>query len=163
LPRIFNFLFLSPLSFPFHRARCLARLLPLKKISLRGVPHEGRVAPTLYRGAPAGLARARRAATLGVIAFINLRAISTHTSNLERSGAESLGIRFVHIPVGEFSTPSSELADFSLSSLPYPRKLFSSIANLAAIALGSLLRGSGPIACHPAALRKSRRHLRFAR
>jgi hypothetical protein len=101
---------------PIHRARCLALLLPLKKISLRGVPHAGRVAPTLYRGAPPGFARARRAETLGVITFINLRAESTHTGNLERSDAESLGIRFVHIPVGEFSTPSSGARRFFPSS-----------------------------------------------
>jgi len=84
-----------------------------EKISLRGVPNAGRVTTSLYRGAQPSLADLSELKKLGVTTIVDLRAEATNISNLERADAQSLGIRFVHLPVGGFSTPSSpQLADF---------------------------------------------------
>ena len=96
-----------------------------EKISLRG-PNAGGVTPFLYRGAQPSLAELSLLKKLAVTSIVDLRAEATHTSNLERSRAESLGIRFVHIPVGGLSTPSSaQLADFlSLVRAVPPQTVF---------------------------------------
>jgi tyrosine-protein phosphatase SIW14 len=97
-----------------------------ERISLRGIQNAGRVTPFLYRGAQPSLADLSELKKLGVTTIVDLRGESASTSNQERSEAESLGIRFVHIPVGGFSAPSSaQLADFfSLLRASPPQTIF---------------------------------------
>jgi protein tyrosine/serine phosphatase len=97
-----------------------------EKISLRGIHNAGRVTPFLYRGAQPALLHLSELKKLGITTIVDLREESASTSDRERSEAESLGIRFVHIPVGGFSTPSSaQLADFfSLLRAAPPQTLF---------------------------------------
>src|SRR5271167_469936 len=84
-----------------------------EKISVRGIYNAARVTPLLYRGAQPSLSDLSELKKIGVTTIVDLREESANTSTHERSEAESLGIRFVHIPVGGFSTPSSrQLADF---------------------------------------------------
>jgi protein tyrosine/serine phosphatase len=57
-----------------------------------------------------GLSELRK---LGITTIVSLRSQPSHTGSSERRHAESLGMRFVSIPVGGFANPTSEqLAQF---------------------------------------------------
>jgi len=88
----------------------LSLFLSLGKISLRGVPKAYRVTHFLYRGARLSFADLSELKMLGSTTLAVLHAGSTNTSTLERAKAKSLGFRFLHLPVGGFSTPSSARA-----------------------------------------------------
>ena len=84
-----------------------------QKISIPGVPNAGKVTDHLYRGAQPSLNNLGELVKLGVKTIIDLRAESPHTAAEEQVRAESLGIRFVRVPMGGFSTPTdAELAEF---------------------------------------------------
>lgn len=86
-----------------------------QKISLPGVSNAGKISDSLYRGAQPNLAHLNELKKLGVTTIVDLRSESRHTHEQERIQAESLGIHFVSIPVGEFDPPTSEqLAQFFL-------------------------------------------------
>lgn len=118
--RFFLFLLaaLSFVSLPlrsFAQSSAVASSTPAfaEKISLPGVPNAAKVSDQLFRGAQPDLSSLPRLKSLGVNTIVNLRLNSTHGSDNERQRAESLGLRFVHIPVGGFSVPSSaQLAQF---------------------------------------------------
>ena len=78
-----------------------------QKISVPGVPNVGKVTDHLYRGAQPGLNNLSELKKLGVTMIIDLRAESSGTAQEEKSRAESLGIRFVRVPIGGFSTPTN--------------------------------------------------------
>jgi len=101
-------------------------LASAEKISLRGVHNAAQVTPFLYRGAQPSLSDLSELKKIGVTTIVDLREESANISTHERSEAESLGIRFVHIPVGGFSIPSSaQLADFfSLLRAVPPQTIF---------------------------------------
>jgi len=63
---------------------------------------------------------------MGITTIVDLRSESHHTRDRERLQSESLGIHFVSLPVGGFSTPTSaQLAEFfSLLRETPPRKIF---------------------------------------
>ena len=97
-----------------------------EKISLPGVHNAGKVSEQLFRGAqphPSNLSELKK---LGITTIVDLRSESPHTRDEERSRAESLGIRFVSIPVGGFSNPTSaQLAQFfALLRESPPQKIF---------------------------------------
>jgi protein tyrosine phosphatase (PTP) superfamily phosphohydrolase (DUF442 family) len=84
-----------------------------ERISLPGVPNAAKVSDQLFRGAQPELSSLPRIKSLGVTTIVDLRLESSKIRENERHVAESLGLRFVHIPVGGFSNPSSEqLAQF---------------------------------------------------
>jgi tyrosine-protein phosphatase SIW14 len=84
-----------------------------QKISVPGVHNAGKVTEHLYRGAQPSLNELPELKKLGITTIIDLRAESTSTAEQERLRAESLGIKFLRIPVGGFSNPTnSQLAHF---------------------------------------------------
>ena len=85
---------------------------PAKKLKLDGVSNAGKVSETLFRGAQPsaqGLAELKK---LGVTTIVDLRGNSGPVA-WERAQAESLGIRFVNIPVRGWSPPAdAQVAQF---------------------------------------------------
>jgi tyrosine-protein phosphatase SIW14 len=83
------------------------------KLKLPGLPNGGRINDFLYRGAqprPEGLEELKR---LGITTIVDLRGEDPQRRDLERAQAESLGMRFVTIPVSGWSPPSNEqVAEF---------------------------------------------------
>jgi len=83
------------------------------KFSLPGIANAGKVSETLFRGAQPGIEHLAELKKLGVTTIVDLRAESPHLRERERQKAASLGMRFVSIPVGGFSLPTSEqLAEY---------------------------------------------------
>jgi protein tyrosine/serine phosphatase len=97
-----------------------------QKISVRGVPNAGKVSEQLFRGAQPHLANLRELKKLGITTIVDLRGEASRTRQAERARAESLGMRFVSVPVGPFSNPSSSqlAAFFSLVRQTPPEKIF---------------------------------------
>jgi len=97
-----------------------------EKISLQGIHDAGKVSDRLFRGAQPTLSSLPQLKTLGITTVVDLRPESPQTRESERLRAESLGLRFVYIPVGGFSNPSSaQLAQFfSLLRETPPQKIF---------------------------------------
>src|SRR5258708_20359163 len=78
------------------------------KLRLRGLANGGRVNDFLYRGAqphPAGIQELKK---LGITIIVDLRGENPAQRDSERQQAESLGIRFVNIPVSGWDPPSNE-------------------------------------------------------
>jgi protein tyrosine/serine phosphatase len=83
------------------------------KITLPGIRNAGKVSDSLFRGAQPHLSNLVELKKLGIVTIVDLRSESPHTRDEERAHAHSLGIHFVSIPVGGFSTPTStQLAEF---------------------------------------------------
>jgi tyrosine-protein phosphatase SIW14 len=97
-----------------------------ERISLTGIHDAGKVTDQLFRGAQPALSSLPQLKTLGVTTIVDLRLEAPQTRENERLRAESLGLRFVHIPVGGFSNPSSaQLAKFfSLFRETPPQRIF---------------------------------------
>ena len=77
-------------------------------MQLHGIPNAGKISDSLYRGAQPhekGLLELKK---LGITTIVDLRSEDRGKVSWERSHAESLGIRFVHIPVGGWAAPSDE-------------------------------------------------------
>jgi tyrosine-protein phosphatase SIW14 len=84
-----------------------------QKVTLPGISNAGKVSDSLFRGAQPHLSSLDELKKLGITAIVDLRSESHHTRERERLKAESLGIRFISIPVDGFSTPTSaQLAEF---------------------------------------------------
>lgn len=78
------------------------------KLRIEGVPNSGRINDHLFRGAQPrdpGLVELKK---LGITTIVNLRQEDPSKIDWEEKRAESLGIRFVHIPVNEWSPPTNE-------------------------------------------------------
>src|SRR5580693_9731918 len=79
-----------------------------EKIRIPGVPISGKINDHLYRGAQPrdpGLVELKK---IGITTIVNLREEDQEKSGWEEKRAESLGIRFVHIPVGGWAAPTNE-------------------------------------------------------
>jgi len=79
-----------------------------EKLRITGIPNTGRINDHLYRGAQPksqGLAELKK---LGITTVVDLRGEDLDTIAWERRQAESLGMRFVHIPVSGWSPPTDE-------------------------------------------------------
>ena len=84
-----------------------------QKITVRGVHNAGKINDHLYRGAQPDVIGLSELKNLGVNTIVDLRRESTSTLNEEKARATTLGVRFVSIPLGGFSNPTSEqLAQF---------------------------------------------------
>jgi tyrosine-protein phosphatase SIW14 len=83
-----------------------------QKIPLAGVPNAGKINDFLLRGAQPsnrGLAELKK---LGVTTVVNLRGWGREVKS-ERKQAESLGLRYLNIPVGGWSPPTNgQVAQF---------------------------------------------------
>jgi len=78
------------------------------KLRIEGVPNSGKINDHLFRGAQPrdlGLVELKK---LGITTIVNLREEDSSKINWEEKRAESLGIRFVHIPVNGWSAPTNE-------------------------------------------------------
>jgi tyrosine-protein phosphatase SIW14 len=79
-----------------------------EKLRIAGVPNSGKINDHLYRGAQPrdpGLLELKK---LGVTTIVDLRGEDPEKFGWEEKRAESLGIRFVHIPVPGWSPPTNE-------------------------------------------------------
>jgi tyrosine-protein phosphatase SIW14 len=79
-----------------------------EKLRLPGLPNGGRVNDVLYRGAqphPVGMQELKK---LAVTTIVDLRGENPGLRDSEKEQAESLGIRFVSIPVSGWDPPSNE-------------------------------------------------------
>src|SRR5712675_459027 len=78
------------------------------KLRLPGLPNGGRVNDFLYRGAQPHHAGIQELKNLGITTIVDLRGENPTQRDSERQQAESLGIRFVSIPVSGWDPPSNE-------------------------------------------------------
>ncbi len=85
---------------------------PAEKLNLAGVPRAGKISEVLFRGAqpsPQGLVELKK---LGVTTIVDLRGNRGPVAS-ERRQAESLGMRFIDIPVLGWSAPTNaQVAQF---------------------------------------------------
>jgi tyrosine-protein phosphatase SIW14 len=79
-----------------------------EKLKLAGLPRFGRINDCLYRGAQPYAEGLQQLKKLGITTIIDLRGEDLHRVDWERKQAEALGIRFIHLPVSGWSTPSDE-------------------------------------------------------
>jgi protein tyrosine/serine phosphatase len=124
---LFFFSFFSSVPFRQSPARSSSSSPPIaQKLSLRGISNAARVSDSLFRGAQPHLSALGELKNLGVTTIVDLRRESPSLRAQERSRAESLGMHFISIPVGVFSTPTSaQLAEFfSLLREVPPQKIF---------------------------------------
>lgn len=93
-----------------------------QKIQLDGIKNAGRISSSLYRGAqphPESLAQLK---ALGITTIVDLRGEAASTREREKKEAESLGIKFVSIPVGGFTPPTNEQVAKFLSIFREPNE-----------------------------------------
>lgn len=79
-----------------------------EKLHIAGIPNSGKINDFLYRGAQPreqGLPELKK---LGVTTIVDLRSEDPQKADRERKQAESLGMRFVHIPVGGWDPPTND-------------------------------------------------------
>lgn len=84
-----------------------------EKISVSGISNAGKISAELFRGAQPSLESLAGLQSLGITTIVDLRREDSEQVAKERTRAEKLGMRFVHIPVGGFATPTAEqMAEF---------------------------------------------------
>jgi protein tyrosine phosphatase (PTP) superfamily phosphohydrolase (DUF442 family) len=79
-----------------------------QKLYIDGIGNAGKVTDTLYRGAQPQEMGLSQLKILGITTIVNLRSEDRDRIVWERKRTESLGMRFVHIPVNGWSPPSDE-------------------------------------------------------
>src|SRR5437667_1985762 len=79
-----------------------------KKLQIACVQYAGKITVFLYRGAQPKEAGLSELKLLGVTTIVDLRGEDQEKVTWERNRAESLGMRFVHIPVSGWSPPTDE-------------------------------------------------------
>lgn len=121
------------LSGPFLRAQdpltssAPARWVYGQKLNVTGVPNAGKISDQLYRGAQPRRGGLQQLKKFGITTIVDLRGEDAIAREREKKEAESLGIRFISIPVSGFAPPSREqVTEFlSLFSTDDPtRKVF---------------------------------------
>jgi protein tyrosine/serine phosphatase len=88
-----------------------------QKLRIAGIRNAGKITDVLYRGAQpkeTGLSELHK---LGITTIVDLRREDRENIAWERKRAESLGMRFVNIPVGGWSPPTDEQVAQFLSLL----------------------------------------------
>ncbi len=79
-----------------------------QKLHIAGIHNAGKITEALYRGAQpqeVGLSELKK---LGITTIVDLRGEDSEKIAWERHLAESLGMRFVHLPVSAWSPPTDE-------------------------------------------------------
>jgi protein tyrosine phosphatase (PTP) superfamily phosphohydrolase (DUF442 family) len=79
-----------------------------QKLRINGIPNAGKITEVLYRGAQPREVGFSELKILGIATVVDLRQEDRETISWERKHVESLGMRFVHIPVDGWSPPSDE-------------------------------------------------------
>ena len=79
-----------------------------QKLQIAGVHNAGKITDSLYRGAQPKEAGLSELKLLGVTTVVDLRSEDQEKITWERKHAESLGMRFVHIPISGWSPPTDE-------------------------------------------------------
>ncbi len=79
-----------------------------QKLHIAGIPNAGKITDVLYRGAQPNGVGLSELKLLGITTIVDLRAEDREKVEWERKHAESLGLRFVHIPVDGWSAPTNE-------------------------------------------------------
>src|SRR5882762_11973182 len=79
-----------------------------EKLHITGIPNAGKITETLYRGAQPREVGLSELKILGITTIVDLRGEDREKIAWERQRAESLGLRFVHIPVDGWSPPTDE-------------------------------------------------------
>ena len=79
-----------------------------QKLQVPGIPNAGKITHVLYRGAQPREQGLSQLKALGITTIVDLRGENAETIAWERKQAESLGMRFVHIPVSGWSPPTNE-------------------------------------------------------
>ncbi|MBS1840679.1 MAG: dual specificity protein phosphatase family protein [Acidobacteria bacterium] len=94
-----------------------------EKLKLPGLPNGGKIDDSLLRGAQPHAEGFPELKKLGVTTIVDLRGDNSHKLDWERKQAESIGIRFLNIPVSGWSPPTNDqIAQFlSLFKNPHER------------------------------------------
>lgn len=79
-----------------------------QKLHIAGIPNAGKITDALYRGAQPKEVGLSELKLLGITTIVDLRGEDRDKIAWERKHAESLGMRFIHIPVSGWSPPSDE-------------------------------------------------------
>jgi len=79
-----------------------------QKLQIAGVHNAGKITDSLYRGAQPKETGLSELKLLGVTTIVDLRGEDQEKVTWERNRAESLGMRFVPIPVSGWSPPTDE-------------------------------------------------------
>jgi protein tyrosine/serine phosphatase len=79
-----------------------------QKLRINGIPNAGKITEVLYRGAQPREVGLSELKILGIATIVDLRQEDRETIAWERKRVESLGMRFVHIPVDGWSPPTDE-------------------------------------------------------
>jgi len=79
-----------------------------EKLKLNGLPNGGKINDSLLRGAQPRGDGVKELKNLGITTIVDLRGEDPDKLSWERQQAESLGIRFVSIPVSGWSPPSND-------------------------------------------------------
>ena len=84
-----------------------------QKLHIAGIHNAGKITDVLYRGGQPKEAAFSELKLLGITTMVDLRVEDRDKIAWERKHAESLGMRFVHIPVSGWSPPTDEqVAEF---------------------------------------------------
>jgi len=84
-----------------------------ERLKLPGVPNGGKINDSLFRGAQPRQEGIQQLKNLGITTIVDLRGEDPARATWERQQAESLGIRFVSIPLSGWNPPSNEqVAEF---------------------------------------------------
>ena len=79
-----------------------------ERLKLPGVPNGGKIDDSLFRGAQPRQDGIQQLKNLGVTTIVDLRSEDPARATWERQQAESVGIRFVSIPLSGWNPPSNE-------------------------------------------------------
>ena len=79
-----------------------------EKLKLAGLPNGGKITEALFRGAQPRTEGIDQLKKLGITTIVDLRGGNRDLVEQERKQAESLGIRFVNIPVSGWSPPTND-------------------------------------------------------
>ena len=118
MPRLLTYLLLVLLASPsgsvHAQSSASATSTPLlrsgygEKLKLAGLPNGGKITEALFRGAQPGTEGIEQLKKLGITTIVDLRGENPALIEKERKQSESLGMRFVNIPVSGWSPPSNE-------------------------------------------------------
>jgi protein tyrosine phosphatase (PTP) superfamily phosphohydrolase (DUF442 family) len=79
-----------------------------QKLHIAGIRNGGKISAVLYRGAQPSEQGLSELKKLGITTIVDLRGEDAEKIRWERRTAESLGMRFVNIPVSGWSPPTNE-------------------------------------------------------
>jgi tyrosine-protein phosphatase SIW14 len=79
-----------------------------EKLTLPGLPHAGKINDSLFRGAQPHKQGFEELKKLGITTIVDLRRDDSQKLDWERKQAESVGIRFLNIPVSGWAPPTND-------------------------------------------------------